>query len=126
MNSDLKEIENLREQDIHYSIGRNTEGLLSLWTEDGVLLLHDQEPIIGIRKIKEYLNAAKRDDIEITRYKFDFKETRIMADFAYEWGYYDHQYRDAKSQKLIDVKGNIMRILRKDHGTWKVARVMGT
>ena len=125
MNSDLIGIEKLREQDILFSKSRNTEGLLSLWTQDGVLLLQDQEPIVGIHNIKQYFDSAQREDIEITRYEFDFLETTIIDDFAYEWGYYNHQYRETESQKLIDVSGKIIRILRKEQGVWKVARAMG-
>ena len=125
MNSDIKGIEKLREQDIQFSKRRNIEGLLTLWTEDGVLLLPDQEPIAGLSNIKQYFDSAKDDDIEITRYEFNFVETTIKDDFAYEWGYYNHQYREIKSQQLFDVKGKIIRILRKENGTWKVARAMG-
>lgn len=125
MDNDLTKIQELRQKDVKFSKAGDVKGLLSLWSDDGVLLLKNQNPITGIDNIKKYFNSEINKDIEITKYSFDFRETKIIGDFAYEWGFYDHQYRDPETKELIDFRGKLIRILRKEQGTWKAACVMG-
>lgn len=115
----IREIENFRETDIRYSVDRNIEGLISLWDEKGVLLIPGIEPLIGKNSIIEYFSKAGTGNVTIERYSFDFHETRITDDHAYEWGSYDHCYVDNSTGFRYEEKGRLFRILRRDSSGWK-------
>ena len=51
-NDALDAIRELHEKDIEASKARDFDTLLSLWTEDGVLLEPGKKPVIGIDAIK--------------------------------------------------------------------------
>ena len=113
------EIKDFRETDIRYSKERNIEGLVSLWDDKGVLLIQGIEPVIGKSSIEAYFTESENNDISIERYSFDFHETRIIDDHAYEWGNYDHCYIDNSSGNVYVERGKLFRILKRDSSGWK-------
>ena len=63
----------------------------TLWTDDGVLLLPDQEPVVGRAALWEFLQAQRpaQEDIEITRYVHRFEEITVLGEWAFEWGTFE-------------------------------------
>jgi uncharacterized protein (TIGR02246 family) len=106
----LAAIQELHAKDIKASKARDFETLLSLWTEDGVLLEPGKKPTVGIDAIKAYMEGQK----EVSK--------------AYEIKKYEHRWEEIKvigSGKTIEQRGKLLRVLKKQKdGSWKAARVI--
>jgi uncharacterized protein (TIGR02246 family) len=123
----LSAIQALHTKDIEAAKARDFDTLLSLWTEDGVLLEPDKKPLIGIQAIKAYMERQKEASqaYVIKKYEHHWKEIRIIGDWAFEWGYFDAEAEIIASGEAIEQKGKLLRLLEKQiDGTWKVARVI--
>jgi uncharacterized protein (TIGR02246 family) len=102
--------------------------LVSLWTEDGVLLQPRSEPVVGIAAIRQVLEQQKQQSAMIVTlaYLENWKERRILGDEAYEWG------EMSVTAKLPDGKEASQTVLairvlrRQQDGSWKVARAIIT
>jgi uncharacterized protein (TIGR02246 family) len=122
---DLAQIEKLHEMDMKASKEQNYDTLLSLCTQDCVMLPADQEPIIGIEAIKKWMkqNQAASENLQVTEYIQDFKEIKIIGDWAFEWGTYQGEAISMEGGETIKQSGKLMRILkRQPDGSWVVAR----
>jgi ketosteroid isomerase-like protein len=121
----LAEIEKLHKTDRAASIKGDFSTLISLLTDDCVLLPPDSPPIAGKEAILEYFDAQKDllRGIEITEYVHDFQEIKIFGKWAYEWGYFSNTARPSGGGELIKGKGKLFRILElQDDSSWKVFR----
>ena len=87
----LEALRELHEKDIQASKTRDFDTLLSLWTEDGVLLEPGKKPLIGIDAIKAYMDKQREVSkaYAITKYEHRWEEINIIGDWAFEWGYFD-------------------------------------
>ena len=124
---DLEAIRELHEKDIQASKARDFDTLLSLWTEDGVLLEPGKKPTIGIDAIKAYMDQQREvsKTYAITKYEHRWEEIEVIGDWAFEWGYFDAGAEMIGSGEVIAQRGKLLRLLRKQmDGTWKVARVI--
>lgn len=122
---DIAVIEKLRKTDIEASLKGDTEILLSLMTDDIILIYPDQPPAKGIENIRKRMEAYKKEleNITIKQYSITFDELVIEGGLAYEWGSFHHKYFLKDENREIEEKGRLMRILRKQpDGSWKVAR----
>lgn len=123
----LKAIRKLHERDIRASKARDFDTLLSLWTEDGVLLEPGKGPVIGIDAIKAYMEKQKEasEAYTIKKYEHRWEEIKVIGDWAFEWGYFDAVGEMKDSGRLIEQKGKLLRVLRRQKDdSWKVARVI--
>jgi len=121
----IAEIENLHKEDREASLKGDFATLLTLLTDDCVLLPPDRAPIAGKNAIREYFDEQKEllRGIEITEYKHDFQEIKIFGNWTYEWGYFSNTARPTGGGELIKGKGKLFRILElQGDGSWKVAR----
>ena len=124
---DLSAIQELHKKDIEASKKRDFETLLSLWTEDGVLLEPGKKPVVGIDAIKAYMEEQKEASraYEITEYEHHWEEIKVIGDWAFEWGYFDAAAKMINSGKTIEQRGKLLCVLKKqEDGSWKVARVI--
>jgi len=121
----LHKIEELHNTDREASLKGDFATLLTLMTDDCVLLPPNGPPIVGKDDIKKHFEEQKEllRGIEITEYVHDFQEIKIFADWAYEWCYFSNMAKPKDGGKLIKGSGKLFRILelQKD-GSWKVAR----
>ncbi len=123
----LAAIQELHAKDIEASKARDFDTLLSLWTEDGVLLEPGKEPTIGIEAIKAYMEEQKEASkaYKIKKYKHRWEEIKIIGDWAFEWGYFDVVAEMIATGEVIEQKGKLLRVLKKQkNGSWKAARVI--
>jgi len=83
----LAAIQKLHSKDIEASKTRDFETLLSLWTEDGVLLEPGKKPTIGIEAIKAYMNEQKEASktYVIKKYEHRWEEIKFIGDLPFEW-----------------------------------------
>ena len=124
---DLSAIKSLHEKDMSASKQRDIKTLITLWTEDGVLLNPGQEPIIGKEAIWDYMKKeADKDQVfEIMEYVHNFEEIRILGEWAYEWGNFRGVYRVASGGEPMEQRARLFRILKKEEdGSWKCARAI--
>jgi uncharacterized protein (TIGR02246 family) len=123
----LAAIQELHEKDIEASKARDFDTLLSLWTEDGVLLEPGKNPTIGIEAIKAYMEEQKEASkaYEIKKYEHRWDEIKVVGDWAFEWGYFDAVAEMIATGEVIEQRGKLLRVLRKQKdGSWRVARVI--
>lgn len=125
---DLAGIEELHRKDIAASKARDFKTLLSLWTEDGVLLLPGTKPIIGLDALKVYMDEQAKisQTYKIKKYEHKWEEIKVIGDWAFEWGFFKAEAEMMKDGEIIKEQGKLLRILRKQKdGIWKVARAIG-
>ena len=121
---DLRAIERLHQKDMEASRTADFETLRSVMTDEAVILPPDGEPVCG----REELDASfgrmgdGMGQVEVLEYVLDFKEVKILGDYAFEWG----EIRGSMRQKGGEPQRStydVMRILhRQSNGEWKVHR----
>ena len=124
----LAGIEELHRIDLEASRTRDFEALLSLWTEDGVLLMPEMRPVVGKEAIRSYMGkqAAVSRTYTIREYEHFWQEIKIFDDWACEWGYFSGEVEMVDSGEIVRQKGKLLRILkRQEDGSWKCARAIG-
>jgi uncharacterized protein (TIGR02246 family) len=123
----LAAIRELHAKDIEASKARDFDTLLSLWTEDGVLLEPGKEPTIGIEAIQAYMEKQKEvsKTYKIIKYEHRWEEIKVIGGWAFEWGYFDAAAEMIGTGEVIEQKGKLLRLLKKQKdGSWKAARVI--
>ncbi len=126
---DFQEILALHEKDMKAAKEGSVEDLASLWTDDGVALPAGEQPIVGIDAIRSSMmeSHGQLEELEVVSYDLMFEEVTIVQDHAYEWGAFRGTYRPRDGGDLIEARGYLLRILRKDPDKgWRVARSMWT
>jgi len=121
----LHAIGELHEKDKKASLAGDTEILLSLFTDDGILIPSDGEIVQGKKGLREMLekNQEILKEYNLVEYNQDFKEIKIIGKYAYEWGYYNGKYISKTDNSEVVGSGKLMRILElQDDGDWKVSR----
>ena len=122
-------IEKLHRQDAEASRARDFDTLLSLWTDDAVMLPPEGPPVVGIDAIRKLMLRGRdqRATITVTEYAQDFQELLILGDTAFEWGTYHGASRPSAGGEEEKSSGKLMRLLRRQpDGAWKVARSIWT
>jgi uncharacterized protein (TIGR02246 family) len=121
---DSRAIERLHERDMEASRCADFETLRSVMTDDAVILPPGGEPVCG----KEELDASfgrmgdGMDQVEVLEYVLDFREVKILGDYAFEWGEIRGSMRQTGGEPQRSAY-NVMRILqRQPNGEWKVHR----
>ncbi len=126
---ELAKIEQLHETDMKASKVQDFDILLSLWTDDGVLLPPNEPPIIGKKAVAEMMKKQQEasKDYKLIEYVHEFKEIKIIGDWAFEWGYYRGTAVPIAGGEPIRESGKLMRILKREYdGSWKAARAIYT
>ena len=125
MNKDLAKIEELDKRDIAASKAQDYSKLLELWDKDAIAIPPDQDPIVGISQIANWLSQSADAHYEITRYEHNFEERTIIGDWAFEWGSYISAAAPKDGGRRVESAGKLLRILkRQQDGEWKVARAI--
>jgi uncharacterized protein (TIGR02246 family) len=125
----LKTIEELHKKDKQASMNGDLETLLTLFTDDGILIPPESEIIEGKEALRNMLkqNFELHQDYITTEYNQDFKEIKILGRYAYEWGTYSGKYKSKDDGKEITGSGKLMRILKlQADGSWRVHRTIWT
>jgi uncharacterized protein (TIGR02246 family) len=121
----LANIKKLHQTDKEASLKGDFAILLTLLTDDCVLLPPDGPPITGKDDIKKHFEEQKEllSGIEIVEYVHDFQEIKILGNWAFEWGYFSNTARPIAGGELIKGSGKLFRILEQQQdGSWKVTR----
>ena len=125
----LQAINELHKKDKSASLAGDTETLLNLFTEDGIVIPYEGESVEGKEGLRKMLEQNQKilDEYNLVEYNHDFKEVKIIGKFAYEWGYYSGKYISKIDSSEVVGSGKLMRILElQNDGTWKVSRSIWT
>ena len=123
----LKRIAELHQTDIDASKAQDFKTLLSLWTEDGVLLEPGKAPIKGREAIEAYMESQAETSkaYTIKEYVHDWQEIKVTGDWAFEWGFFNGEAQPVSGGQPIKQKAKLLRLLkRQEDGSWKCARVI--
>lgn len=125
--NDLAKIQQLHETDKKASMAHDFDTLLSLWSDDGVLISPDGPPIQGKKAIAKQMEIYRESgkNYKVIEYEQNFEEIKIFVDWAFEWGSYRGTTVAIESGESITETGKLMRILmRQSDGNWKCARAI--
>jgi uncharacterized protein (TIGR02246 family) len=124
---DQKAIGELQQRDISASIAVDVNELLSLWTDDGVLLPPDHAPVIGRDALRKFYEDYKKalGASDILGYDENWDEVQVVGDWAFQWGTITGRTRPAAGGNEITSELHAMRILkRQPDGSWLIARAI--
>ena len=121
---DLRAIERLHKKDMEASRTADFETLRSVLTDDAVILPPGGKPVRG----KEELDATfgrmvdGMGQFEVSEYVLDFREVKILGDYAFGWGEIRGSMRQTGGEPQRSTY-NVTRVLRRQpNGEWKVHR----
>ncbi len=118
-NKDVSAIMKLTEKwDDAYNTG-NADALVSLYTDDAIILSPNQNPVVGSNNIREYYNAEFE---YYSNYKISdpVDEIVILGDKAFVRGKFLFTFTIQLSDKQEQDEGNwIMLLNRQPDGSWK-------
>jgi ketosteroid isomerase-like protein len=127
--ADLAAIEKLHEKNIEVTLSQDPQGLLDLWTEDGVLLEPGSPPVVGKQAIQIYNEKghAANPGFKVLSYAPTFKEIQIADGWAYEWGETDAKFTMSPEVPAISLHIKGVRVLRRQSdGSWKMGLTIWT
>lgn len=124
---DLAAIIALEHRDAEAAKINDVETLVSLWTDDGVLLQPRSEPVVGITAIRQLLEQEKQRSANVVTLRYDenWKERHITGAEAYEWGEMSVTLQ-LPNGKQVSQTVYAIRVLRRESSKWKVARAIIT
>jgi len=123
--ADLAAIEKLHQADMAAARIHDITTLITLWTEDGILFLPGQEPILGRAAIWSYMQdqLPESQKYVISEYLHCFEEIQVSGDWAYEWGTFTGTYRLKSGGPERHERARLFRVLRRQQdGSWKCHR----
>ena len=124
---DLAKIEQLHQTDMKAAKEGDIATLSSLMSDDFTLIALNAEPIIGKEANVKILDQQLKlqENYKVIEYIHDFKEVKIIDDWAYEWGTYRGTTVPIAGGEPIKESGKLMRILKKQSdGSWKITRAI--
>ena len=122
--ADLAAIEKLHQEDIAATLSQDPNLLVDIWTEDGVRLGDDRPATVGKKAIRAE-NEKAPAGLTILSYVPEIKELQIGDGWAFEWGYFEANYKLSPEGEPLSYRAKILRVLmRQSGGSWKFARVM--
>ena len=125
--NDLALIEALHTRDTEASRNWDVEALLALADENIVILSPGERPVVGKDEMRAYLvrNEAASAGLTITGYSHDFREVKVIGEWAFEWGVAAGSAERTSGGESLKWRYHLFRVLRKQpDGSWKVARAV--
>jgi uncharacterized protein (TIGR02246 family) len=126
--SDLAKIEQLEQLDAAAAKSNDIEALISLWTDDGVLIMPMSQPIVGKAAIRARLEQQKQQsaNLETSSYVENWRERKINGDQCFEWGAISVTMK-LPNGKEVSQTADVGRLLARERdGAWHFSRVIAT
>jgi uncharacterized protein (TIGR02246 family) len=120
-------IQQLHQDDIAATIGRDADALTALWDDDAVLLQPRTPPIVGKAAFHDFMTQAlaKSPSVKVVKYVPDIRDVQVAGNVAYEWGYFDASHKGSDQQAAQNLHAKLLRVMkRQPDGSWKFTRVM--
>ena len=125
--ADQRAIARLQESDIASNTALDLDALVSLTTDDVVVLPPGRPPVIGHAALRSFYQGLveKTPDAQVLAYSEEWDEVRIVGDFAFQWGTITERTKPAVTAAESSSAVHAMRMLaRQPDGSWKIARFM--
>ncbi len=126
---ELRAIEALHEKDRAAVLAGDAEKIMSLWTDDIVTVRSDG----SVSRGRVENEAVLRSNLELgaafvpLEYALELEEVKVLGDYAYEWGFFRSAMMPSQSGQVLESRGKLMRILRKQpDGSWRIHRTINT
>jgi uncharacterized protein (TIGR02246 family) len=106
----------------------DSEGVLTLWEEDGVDLMPGDDAMIGKKKIVAWVAdiVAKMPGYTVTKQEMEFHDIHMCGDWASEWATEHQVVQPPEGKPPIRSYGKMALVLhRQGNGQWKVQQEMG-
>ena len=126
---DFARIEELHQAEKQAVLDGDMAALISLWTEDGVILAPGERPYVGKDAVRVYFRKIMDETAEyaVVAFEQDFKEVKLLGEWAFEWAIRTLSLEHRESGLTMESADKLFRVLQKQaDGTWKVARGVWT
>ena len=120
-------IDELRQSDLAASKAYDVETLISLWTDDVVVLPPGGPPTVGKHAAAADLRKSAEQSRELAVLEYDqiWEETQVAGDFAFQWGYIVGAMQPRAGGDVSRYRLKALRVLRRGiDGKWLVHRTM--
>lgn len=123
---DIAGIEELHQLDVRVTLLNDPKALQQEWSRNAVRLMQDGPVDVGKAAIyaSDIHSMAAEPGSTIVSYKPDIRDVRIAGEWAFEWGYFDAEFRDGADKPTSWMHGRLLRVLHREDRRWKFARVM--
>jgi uncharacterized protein (TIGR02246 family) len=120
MDKDIESIHKLRDEWKTASDARDVNKIISLITDDAVILAPNSPPLVG-KKAIETLYRTMLNQYKIQQ-NFIYEEVVVQGDWAYAWGHDEVTMTPLAGGETMRAKGYGMMIMRREADGWKYAR----
>jgi ketosteroid isomerase-like protein len=120
---DREAIESLHLRDEIASRAQDFATLRSLMSSDPAVLAPGAAARRGAT-VLESMQSSRPGTQTIESYHFDWAEVHVLGDYAFEWGVIEGGSRPSPGVEVIALRYNVMRILKKEDGVWRVHRTI--
>ena len=100
------------------SAAGDADGLLALLTDDVVFLTPNNPPMDKKRFEQGFRGFAGKASIDAEQ---EVKDLRVSGDLAYSWSYLRVTFTPHGGKPIVN-EGNVLTVLRKEDGRWRIAR----
>jgi uncharacterized protein (TIGR02246 family) len=123
---DLAAIAKLNQQDIEVTLSQDPQGLIDVWSDDGVRIHEGSPPVVGKQAIgaENEKVHAQYPEFKVLKYTTEITNVQIADGWAIEVGNVEAIYRMSAKDEPVNLKDSGMRLLkRQSDGSWKFALV---
>jgi len=120
MDKDIESIHKLRDEWKAASDARDVNKIISLITDDAVILAPNSPPLVG----KQAVETMYRTILNLYKIEqnFIYEEVMVQGDWAYAWGHDEVTMTPLAGGQTLRAKGYGMMIMRREADGWKYAR----
>ena len=121
------EIDAFNKKYVELHLRMDTPGIMALWAEDGVDLMHGETPLVGRKTITAWIKSvlANMPGYKVTKEEMEFHDVQVCGDWATEWAT-EHQVAQAPEGKPnFEGYGKMALVLHREAGGgWKIKQEM--
>ncbi|HSB10263.1 MAG TPA: DUF4440 domain-containing protein [Blastocatellia bacterium] len=127
LSADVEAINKLHQREVEASRKWDIDTLVSLWSDDVVMLPAGEPALIGKDANRASIMRLRDEsgNAQIADYILSFNEVKVAGDWAFEWGTYSGTVTPEGGGDSLRATGKVIRVLKKGaDGTWRIARAM--
>jgi hypothetical protein len=124
--ADFAAIAKLNQQDIEVTLSQDPQGLIDIWSDDGVRIHEGSPPVVGKQAIgaENEKVHSQHPEFKVLKYSTEITNVQIADGWAIEVGNVEALYRTSAKDEPVNLKDTGMRLLkRQSDGSWKFALV---
>jgi len=125
--ADIEAINKLHQREMEASRKWDIDTLVSLWSDDIVMLPAGEPALIGKDANRASIMRLRDEsgDVQLADYIMSFNEIKVAGDWAFEWGTYSGSISPDGGGEPLRATGKVIRVLKKSaDGSWRIARAM--